>query len=259
MGCGGTVLLAAGFIGLVWMTRTGRVTGESLRVALAAWETGLVTWVTILVWLRSRTPPRWRWPWLVPTALVAVAGAWAAPVLFSVALVYLHPVLAIVFLDRELVRGRSPWRMAVRRAAWLMPPCVVGLLLVAHALPPLPGDDLVSRQIATHVGAGVVPLVGVRGLVSVHAFLELVHYAVWIVAIPAAASLPTSWHLDSAPLARRSSRWRVTLRTVSLAGGILVVGLWAWFVSDYAVARDIYFTVAILHVLAEFPMLLRAA
>lgn len=258
VGCCGTAVLAAGFITLVWATRTGRVAGEASSVALAAWETTLIAWMATLVWLRGRTPPRWRCSWLVPTALVAVAAAWAAPAVFSVALVYLHPLLAILFLDRELLRQRSPWRMAVRRAAWMVPPCIVGLLVVAHALPPLVGDDLVSRQIEAHVGGGVVPLVGLRGLVTVHAFLELLHYAVWIVAIPAAA-LPASWHLDAAPLARRSPAWRLGLRTVSLVGGLLVIGLWAWFAADYAVARDVYFTVAILHVLAEFPMLLRTA
>jgi hypothetical protein len=33
--------------------------------------------------------------------------------------------------------------------------------------------------------------------------------------------------------------------------------LWGGFVADYPLTRDIYFTVAMLHVLAEVPFLLR--
>ena len=34
--------------------------------------------------------------------------------------------------------------------------------------------------------------------------------------------------------------------------------LWAFFLADYPLTRDVYFTVALLHVLAEVPFLLRA-
>jgi len=36
------------------------------------------------------------------------------------------------------------------------------------------------------------------------------------------------------------------------------VALWGGFLADYPETRDIYFTVAIVHVLAEIPFLLRA-
>ena len=37
----------------------------------------------------------------------------------------------------------------------------------------------------------------------------------------------------------------------------MVVALWLGFSTDYATTRDVYFTVAIAHVLAEAPFLLR--
>jgi hypothetical protein len=43
-----------------------------------------------------------------------------------------------------------------------------------------------------------------------------------------------------------------------LAAALVVVGLWVCFLVDYPVTRDVYFTVAMLHVLAEAPFLLRA-
>jgi hypothetical protein len=40
-------------------------------------------------------------------------------------------------------------------------------------------------------------------------------------------------------------------------GIVLVIVLWAGFGFDYSVTRDIYFAIAIAHVLAEAPFLLR--
>ena len=44
--------------------------------------------------------------------------------------------------------------------------------------------------------------------------------------------------------------------TVAYGGDESLCG-WACFLADYPLTRDVYFTVAILHVLAEFPFLLR--
>jgi hypothetical protein len=38
---------------------------------------------------------------------------------------------------------------------------------------------------------------------------------------------------------------------------VAVAGLWLGFSIDYATTRDVYFTIAIAHVLAEAPFLLR--
>jgi hypothetical protein len=38
---------------------------------------------------------------------------------------------------------------------------------------------------------------------------------------------------------------------------VAVVILWVGFAADYAETRDLYFTIAIAHVLAEAPFLLR--
>jgi hypothetical protein len=40
-------------------------------------------------------------------------------------------------------------------------------------------------------------------------------------------------------------------------GAVTVLALWGGFVADYPLTRDLYFTVAIAHVLAEAPFLLR--
>ena len=74
------------------------------------------------------------------------------------------------------------------------------------------------------------------------------------------------WRLAAVPLARRGTAWRGGLAAFLAAGlcvvlalglGVVLV-LWGCFLADYATTRDVYFTVAMLHVLAEVPFLLRA-
>jgi len=51
--------------------------------------------------------------------------------------------------------------------------------------------------------------------------------------------------------------WRVALTAVLVAGGLVVAALWAGFLIDYPLTRSVYFTMALVHVLAEVPFLVR--
>jgi hypothetical protein len=85
----------------------------------------------------------------------------------------------------------------------------------------------------------------------------MLHYGVWIVAIPLVSVKSVPWRLENVPLARRSAGWRLAIAGAVAAGVLLMLALWGGFLADYPLTRDIYFTVAILHVLAEVPFLLR--
>jgi len=116
----------------------------------------------------------------------------------------------------------------------------------------------------------------------VHLFLEMLHYGVWIVALPLIAPLmrptpPTDgelnqgsklltgsrgkhnsiWDVKSVPLARHPRGFPKLVGAALSLGVFVVVILWIGFSMDYATTRDIYFTVAIAHVVAEAPFLLR--
>jgi hypothetical protein len=86
----------------------------------------------------------------------------------------------------------------------------------------------------------------------------MLHYGVWVVAIPLVGLRAAPWRLTGVPLARRSPAWRGVVVGILAAGAVVVLVLWAAFLADYPTTRDIYFTVALLHVLAEVPFLLRA-
>jgi hypothetical protein len=95
-------------------------------------------------------------------------------------------------------------------------------------------------------------------LVATHTFLEMVHYGVWVLAMPLIGIRMAPWKLANVPMAQRSRQWRLAITLLLLCGLAVMLVLWAFFVADYPTTRYVYFTVALLHVLAEVPFLLRA-
>jgi hypothetical protein len=177
---------------------------------LASWNTLLLLWLGLLVWLRGRQKLKRDWAWAIPVSLGLCSLNWLAPEFFSLAIVYLHPLVALWFLS--------------------------------HAL------------------------------VAVHVFLEMLHYGVWLVALPLIAPLAKSatrplgpagrerrriWDAGTVPLARHPRGFPKLVATALAFGVFLMAILWLGFSVDYATTRDVYFTVAIAHVLAEAPFLLR--
>jgi hypothetical protein len=115
-------------------------------------------------------------------------------------------------------------------------------------------------RITQHSGAELLPNVSSHLLVSVHLFLEILHYGAWLVALtlitkPGKTSKP--WDLRSIPLVRHPRGFPKTIAVLLIAGIALVAVLWSGFAIDYSTTRDIYFTLAIAHVIAEAPFLLR--
>lgn len=176
---------------------------------------------------------------------------------WDLGLVYLHPLVALWFLDRELGKQRPAWQPAYRKMLALVP-LLLGLLWWKLAgTPDLPGTDALTTRITHHAGADILSGVSTRLLVATHVFLESLHYAVWLLAIPLVASLSTPWRVERIPLAHRGGVWRKLVIGILAVGAAAVVLFWAGFLTDYPLTRDVYFTVAMLHVLAEVPFLLR--
>lgn len=252
-GITGVVLLTASFIALVIWSGRAETGADAQVVALALWHTGLVVWIAVLAWLRGVQLPRRRWPWLVPAALVWLAGAWVRPDWASVALVYAHPVLALVFLERELAVRRQRWLPAYRTTLAALPLVIV---LLWWAVPALEAAPAVVSAEAAQAGAFLLPDGVATIVLATHVFLESLHYLVWIVAIPlTTAAVP--WTVRRVPLAARSMAWRRGVMLLLAAGLGAVALLWIAFAFDYDTTRQVYFTVAIAHVLAEVPFLLR--
>ncbi len=221
------------------------------------WNSAFVIWIATLIWMRSRTNPRFDGGWVWPVAFLLLAGIWLHPFAFSIAIVYLHPLMALWLLDRELCRSHPDWRPAYHAGLLVVPLLLLVLFWRLHDAPSLPGDDPVSLAIQQHAGDWLLTSVSNHFLVAAHTFLETVHYGVWVILIPLIGYRSKPWELNTIPSARRGGAWRTGVLLLLLFGLLVVAVLWACFLMDYGTTRYIYFVVALLHVLAEIPFLLR--
>jgi hypothetical protein len=256
---GGMFLLTGAFAAIPWLAASGRWDFETSALVQATWNSVLLIWILVLVQMRSRQNPRRDWFWTLPAGFLMLALNWWTPGLWALGLVYLHPLMAFWILDRELARTRSPWRPAFHGCLCCVPLLLVALWWRLAGAPDLPGTDILTLQITQHAGAGLIPRVNSHLLVATHTFLEMLHYGVWVLAIPLVALRRAKpWQLGGVPLARRSPGWRLLVVGILTAGVLVALALWACFLADYPTTRNIYFTVALLHVLAEVPFLLRS-
>jgi hypothetical protein len=254
------------FVGIVGLTlafalipsylRSGAATVD-YATAYAIWNTAFLLWVATLIQMRGHTNPRFDAGWIWPLVFLLIAGNWLLPFAFSMALVYLHPCMALVILDRELKKSRPHWRPAYHMLLLLMPVFIAVLWFRLHDAPPLPGSDPLTSAITAHAGDWFFTGVSNHFLVALHTFLEMVHYGVWVLVIPLIGLRAMPWRLETIPAARRSASWKRGVAVFLAFGLFIVVLLWACFLVDYGTTRYIYFLAALLHVLAEIPFLLR--
>src|SRR5262245_47712150 len=118
-------------------------------------------------------------------------------------------------------------------------------------------DNVLFWRITQHAGADLLPQVSSHMLVSTHVFLEMLHYGVWIVALPLIGASGVIWKIKSIPVANHTRGFPKLIGGILILSLFVVAVLWLGFSVNYTATRDIYFTVAIAHVLAEAPFLLR--
>jgi len=272
----GIAFLTLGYLCLPLLYNIAAPTPGAWPNVLATWNTLLLLWIGLLVWLRGKHRQRRDWSWAIPVALGVSALNWLQPEFFSLAIVYLHPLVALWFLDRHLRTTRPEWLTVYHRCLALMPVLLVGIMWAQARTPELADDNGLFWRITQHAGGELLPNIPSRILVSVHLFLEMLHYGVWIVALPLIAPLTRSaaegagdersglipvrnsiWKVKSVPLARHPRGFPKLIGAALALGIFAVLILWLGFSIDYATTRDIYFTVAIAHVVAEAPFLLK--
>jgi hypothetical protein len=257
----GIALLTLAYTALPLLYYSHLWSGASWPTAIAIWNTLLLLWIAALVWLRGRQRRARDWSWALPIAFGLSSLNWLAPELFSLAIVYLHPLVALWFLDRHLSRNRPEWLPAYRRCLCLLPLLLLGIIWQLARMPSLADDNGLAWRITQHAGAELLPNISSHVLVSLHVFLEMLHYGVWLVALPLIArpnrARGVVWDVKTVPLARHRRGFPRLIAGVFIVGLFMVVVLWVGFSTNYAATRDIYFTVAIAHVLAEAPFLLR--
>jgi len=258
LGFAGVVAFTAGFAAMPLLFVAFAVGDEMQMASYATWDTLLALWIAGLVQLRSMQNPRRDWGWIWPVAFLAIALAWLQPFYWGLGLVYLHPLVALWILDREIRRTRPEYRRLYHVCLLSVPACLGIIWWKLAAAPPLPGDDFLTLEITRHAGSEMLGRISSHCLVATHTFLEAVHYGVWLIAIPWLGQKTNLWNVPRMPLGRRSPNWMRAMQIFLLISAAIVIILWMCFLGNYPITRNVYFTLALAHVLAEVPFLLRA-
>jgi len=257
----GIAFLTLAYITLPVLYYSKLWSGANWPTAIAVWNSLLLIWIAALVWLRGRQRRARDWSWALAIGFALISINWLAPELFSLAIVYAHPLVALWFLDRHLRRTRPDWLPAYHRCLCVLPLLLVAIIWQLARSPSLADDNGLAWRITQHAGTQLLPNVSSHLLVSLHVFLEMLHYGVWIVALPLIGPLKGArgavWDVKTVPLARHPRGFPRGILAVMVLALFFVGVLWVGFGVDYSTTRDIYFSVAIAHVLAEAPFLLR--
>jgi hypothetical protein len=257
VGIAGTAILTLAYLAIYFLGGNWLWDLVSWQIAVSSWNTAFILWVGFLFYLRGRHKPRSDWGIAIAAALFVAGIQWFAPAYWSLSLVYLHPLIALWFLDRQISRTRPEWRRAYRFSLATIPLFLFGLWFVFAGVPDLSADTNLFWSIAQHAGGGLLGGISTHFLVAAHVFLETIHYAVWIVLIPLADPRAVPWKLKSIPFYSNKAGFPTpAILGLSISAGLVLV-LWWGFAMDYSTTRDVYFAFAIAHVMAEFPFLIK--
>ena len=253
----GVIVLTVLYLALYFSYGNWLWSYDTWSVLSASWNTAFILWIGVLFYLRGRQRPRSDWSWAFPLAFLLAALAWIIPQYWSLSLVYIHPLVALWFLDRQIRRTKPEWLDMYRVGLMSIPVVLVMLWFALYNKPNLPEDTRLFWRITQHAGSEILPGVSSYLLVSTHVFLETIHYAAWILVIPLIDRRAIPWRFDSIPLISNEKGFPKLMIAALVVSAAIVVVLWTGFAIDYTTTRDVYFAFAIAHVMAEFPFLIK--
>jgi hypothetical protein len=212
-----------------------------LAVNRSVWHTAAALWTLFLI----RTVRRDILSAALPVAFLWMAAAWAAPGWTDLSLVFLHPLVALWFVRRQIARTRPEWLPGFQGVlAAIVPLAFIILFFNGGA------DTLFAGAPISFTQLSLPP-----PLLALHAFLELLHYGAWVILLPVIGLAAAPWDFRRIPLVGHRDGWPKLVKLSFSAGAAVVLLLWIFFLTDYKTTREIYFTLAIVHVMAEVPFL----
>ncbi len=237
---------------VITLTRMRVLLPAQLEPIICVWNELLIIWVVALSVARYPQECSRLLPANLCIAILASIGNFCSPEIFNLCVSYVHALIGVWILDRELMRTRKDWVRPYRWCLLTVPLCIVFLIIWFYGQSSLVGSEMtLSQSIASLIFApSISPL-----YLGLFAFLQMVHYGVWVFAMPIAAQSWKRWRLNRIAVMRnRQPLSRVM--SVVLMFGLASVGLfWIGFRVDFATTNQVYATVATLHILAEIPLL----
>lgn len=257
VGIGGSIVLAAAYLTLYFSSGNWLWSLDTYAALTATWNTSFVLWLGLLFYIRGRQRPKSDWAWAFPIAFLLAALAWLVPQYWSLALVYVHPFIAMWFLERQIRRTKPEWLRAYHFCLASIPLILVLLWFSLSGHPNLSEETNLFWRITQHAGSQILPGISSHLLVATHVFLESIHYFVWILLIPLVDRKALPWRLRDIPVFAKPGGFPRLVAGIIVLSLVVVVALWFGFAVDYTTTRDVYFAFAIAHVLAEFPFLIK--
>jgi hypothetical protein len=210
-----------------------------IAVNRSIWHTAAAVWILFLIrMVRQDT-----FGAALAVAFLWMAAAWAAPGWTDLSLVFLHPLAALWFVRRQIARTRPEWLPGFHAALAALVPLAL-IILFVH------GGAAAGSAPLSFAQLSLPP-----PLLALHAFLELLHYGAWVILLPLIGLAAAPWDFRRVPLVGHHEGWPRLVKLAFSAGALAAVLLWICFLADYKTTREIYFTLAIVHVMAEVPFL----
>lgn len=253
----GVVALTSIYLAIYFGSGNWLWSATNWEILVSAWNTLFILWVGLLFYLRGRQKAKTDWSLAFAGAFALSALAWLFPAYWSLALVYIHPFIAMWFLERQIRRTKPEWLKAYRICLATIPVFVVILYVVFAQKPNLTEETNLFWRITQHAGSQILPDISSHFLVATHVFLETIHYTVWILLIPLVDKRAIPWKLKEIPFFANEKGFPKLFLMILSVSVLLVFALWYGFSIDYTTTRDLYFAFAIAHVLAEFPFLVK--
>ena len=256
VGIGGVAVLTATYLTLYFSSGNWLWSLDSWQTYTAIWNTVFVLWIGLLFYFRGWQK---RKDWSIAFAAVFLLAAltWLVPQYWSLALVYIHPFVAMWFLERQIRRTKPEWLRAYHYCLLSIPIFLLILWTTLSSEPNLSQETNLFWRIGQHAGSEILSSISSHLLVATHVFLESIHYSVWLLLIPLVDRRAIPWRLNDVPLFANKNGIPKVFVGFLIASVLITLTLWLGFTADYTMTRDIYFAFAIGHVLAEFPFLVK--
>ncbi|MEO8572735.1 MAG: hypothetical protein ABI481_02110 [Pyrinomonadaceae bacterium] len=252
----GVIVLTAAYLTLYFSSGNWIWSSDNYAPLILTWNSAFIFWIGALLYLRGKQKSG-DWGWAIPLMLFLAAAAWAAPQYWSLSLVYIHPLVALWFLERQIRRTKPEWLRAYHLCLASIPAFLILIWIFAAGQPNLTDETRLFWRIAQHSGSEILPGISSHLLVATHVFLESIHYFAWILLVPLVDRRAIPWRLNEIPMFSKGNGIRKIFAAFCVVAVGVVVALWLGFAVDYTTTRDVYFAFAIGHVLAEFPFLVK--
>ena len=246
-------LLVALVSGIVLVRLLGAAFGLGVAIPAEIVLTYLILGTAAVSGLRHS---RWAMTVVLAVLVTGLVASLTWPAYHVVVITHLHNLVPLAFLW-DFARAFPTWKRRIFLAVqlvWLL--LLPGLILSGLFDAWMTGASSATRlfhTVPSVIASGVLPpgasdsTVGARFL-TVFAFMQLLHFLVWVWYLPRYAPDATEAFEQRVP-------WLTGRRTWGLGLGI-GVGLFCLFLVDYGQGRSVYTTLASYHAFLELPVLL---